>query len=151
MNTKTCSTCKEELPVSTFYKNAAKPDGYQYSCKPCMQKYHVNWYANNSETHKRNVKRNSYKFKQRYYEFMQQQSCAECGETRTATLQWDHIDPSTKSFNVSDALRLGYGWDKIMAEIAKCVCLCGNCHAVRTQEQFGWYKYQEKIEELNGN
>lgn len=146
---KQCSACGETLPLSHFHKNRTKPDGHQYRCKDCAKEYFGGWYKDNAENHKRNVKRNTYKFKQKYYEFMQTQSCTDCGETRVATLQWDHIDPSTKSFNIADALRLGYGWDKIMAEIEKCVCRCGNCHAVRTEEQFGWYKYQDKIDSLS--
>ena len=151
MQTKQCSTCKEDKPLSDFHRNSSKQDGYQYSCKTCMKVYHKSWYTTNAATHKVNVKKNVYKFKQRFYEFMQTQSCVDCGESRVATLQWDHIDPSLKEFNISDGLRMGYGWDRLMAEISKCVCRCSNCHAVKTGNQFGWYQYEDRLNSLDGN
>lgn len=33
--TKQCKTCKRELPATEFRKQAAAPDGLQYSCKLC--------------------------------------------------------------------------------------------------------------------
>lgn len=35
--TKTCSTCKRELPVSSFYREKLSPDGLRYSCKECTK------------------------------------------------------------------------------------------------------------------
>lgn len=54
--------------------------------------------------------------------------CAKCGETRLHIIQFHHIDPSKKSFNlgVSRATRLDN--DYLIPEIKKCVCLCANCH-----------------------
>lgn len=36
---KTCSMCKEEKPVSEFYKNKSRKDGLSYRCKPCQKSY----------------------------------------------------------------------------------------------------------------
>ena len=35
--TKCCSKCKQVKPISEFYKNKAKKDGYQCSCKICKE------------------------------------------------------------------------------------------------------------------
>lgn len=59
---------------------------------------------------------------------MASQSCARCGST--AALQWYHTDPSTKTSNVSSLVSSGYGVRTILAEIAKCECLCAGCHRV---------------------
>jgi hypothetical protein len=54
--------------------------------------------------------------------------CAICGFARShAALQFHHIDPATKAFDI----RAGgtRALDRIRAEAAKCVLLCANCHA----------------------
>ncbi len=33
--TKRCSTCGETKPLTSFYRNASKPDGHVYNCKAC--------------------------------------------------------------------------------------------------------------------
>lgn len=50
--------------------------------------------------------------------------CAKCGEERLWLLQFHHIDPSKKEFQVQ-ATR---SREKILEESKKCVCLCSNCH-----------------------
>ena len=51
--------------------------------------------------------------------------CVKCGETRLWIIQFHHINPTEKSFNLSNS---HYGKDKIIEERKKCVCLCSNCH-----------------------
>ncbi len=53
--------------------------------------------------------------------------CAKCGETRGYVLEYHHIDPITKEFNIG-ALCTGVKEAKLKDEIKKCVCLCANCH-----------------------
>ena len=55
--------------------------------------------------------------------------CAICAYDRhPAALQFHHVDPATKSFNLS--LRgETRGIDALRAEARKCVLLCANCHA----------------------
>jgi hypothetical protein len=55
--------------------------------------------------------------------------CTICGYDRhPAALQFHHLDPTAKSFNLS--LRgETRGIDALRAEAAKCVLLCANCHA----------------------
>ena len=56
--------------------------------------------------------------------------CVECGCTET--LEFDHIDPSTKSFNIA----AGYSKPKevLLAEVAKCQLLCNKCHIEKTKK-----------------
>ena len=36
---KTCTKCKQTLPLTEFYKNSSKKSGLQSSCKKCIKKY----------------------------------------------------------------------------------------------------------------
>ena len=42
-------------------------------------------------------------------------------------LEFHHLDPRTKEFGISTE-GIPRRWDKIEAELAKCVLLCANCH-----------------------
>lgn len=39
METKICSTCKKEKPLSEFGKNRRMKDGHHYTCKQCVSDY----------------------------------------------------------------------------------------------------------------
>ncbi len=55
--------------------------------------------------------------------------CAICGYSRsTRALNFHHRDPKKKDFGLS-AKGLTRSWEKIKAELDKCVLLCANCHA----------------------
>ena len=66
-----------------------------------------------------------------------QNPCVDCGETDIIVLEFDHIGDD-KDFNISDAVRVGYGMPKLKAEIAKCEVRCANCHRKKTYERGGW-------------
>jgi len=78
--------------------------------------------------------------RQKYYNILKASKCIDCGESRPAALHFDHVDPSTKSFTISDYLGKKIKWEKLYEEMAKCEIRCANCHSVRTAEQFGWYQ-----------
>lgn len=70
--------------------------------------------------------------------------CVKCGENRKYVIDFHHIDPSTKKFNVGTAKT--YSVKTLMNEVKKCVCLCRNCH----QEYHYFYgnKPEKPIETL---
>ena len=56
-------------------------------------------------------------------------SCAVCGYDKyPRALEFHHVDPSQKEFGLS-ARGVARSLEKLRAEAAKCVLLCGNCHA----------------------
>jgi hypothetical protein len=56
-------------------------------------------------------------------------ACLLCGYDRcVAALQFHHVDPSTKEFALA-MFGLSRSLQRMRAEAAKCVLLCGNCHA----------------------
>lgn len=56
-------------------------------------------------------------------------ACGLCGYSRYAgALQFHHVDPALKTFALSSR-GLARSLAKARVEVAKCVLLCGNCHA----------------------
>ncbi|MGE0269497.1 MAG: hypothetical protein AB7S78_13690 [Candidatus Omnitrophota bacterium] len=54
--------------------------------------------------------------------------CERCGYDRCIdALEFHHIDPVQKDFTISAK---GYtrSWNKVKAELDKCIMLCANCH-----------------------
>jgi hypothetical protein len=56
--------------------------------------------------------------------------CVQCGSTKA--LEFDHINPKTKSFNIS----AGYNKPKeiLEKELSKCQLLCNKCHIEKTKK-----------------
>ena len=61
--------------------------------------------------------------------------CVDCGEKDPVVLEFDHRDPSQKSFSIGEAGHRTWCWELIEAEIAKCEVRCANCHRRRTARQ----------------
>ena len=129
MNAKThCKKGHEYTPENTAFR--PRPNGIPArDCRAC----HV-------QQGMRAAAKMKSKRKRWYYELLLQSECKDCGEKRPETLHFDHIDPSTKSFSISNGIHDNAAWSKILAEIDKCEVRCANCHAIRTAKQFDWYK-----------
>ncbi|HET8567370.1 MAG TPA: hypothetical protein VFM93_00100 [Candidatus Limnocylindria bacterium] len=55
-------------------------------------------------------------------------SCETCWTTGPdAIFEFHHRDPAEKEFGVSED-GIPRSWEKVLAELAKCVMLCANCH-----------------------
>lgn len=62
--------------------------------------------------------------------------CMDCGKTfPTCCMDFDHVDPGTKTLAVSQAVRQGWSVERVLEEVDKCEVVCANCHRIRTQEQ----------------
>ena len=53
--------------------------------------------------------------------------CAKCGENRAYVIDFHHINPDEKRFNISTRAT-HYSVNTVKEEVKKCVCLCRNCH-----------------------
>jgi 5-methylcytosine-specific restriction endonuclease McrA len=54
-------------------------------------------------------------------------ACNHCGYNKSTTaLDFHHINPETKSGEIGNLVK--YSWDKLKAELDKCILLCSNCH-----------------------
>jgi len=58
-------------------------------------------------------------------------ACVKCGITDSRLLDFDHIDPKTKSINISNKMWLPY--EQLLNEVKKCQLLCPNCHRLKTR------------------
>ena len=76
-------------------------------------------------------------------QLLQNRCCVDCGEKDIVVLEFDHLNPALKSFEISQAVRLGHSWSETLKEINKCEVVCANCHKKRTAKQFNWYKNLE--------
>lgn len=55
--------------------------------------------------------------------------CSRCGyNTCIEALDFHHIDPNNKEFNISHAIRNSHSWERLKIELDKCILLCANCH-----------------------
>lgn len=112
MSTKRCTKCGIEKDLSEFYRNKGTKDGHLAHCKKCHNEYVI---PKTKENYDKRVK---------YIDSLKTR-CVKCGEDRPWVIQFHHVDPSTKSFNITAPSR---GLDNLKRESLKCVCLCSNCH-----------------------
>lgn len=54
--------------------------------------------------------------------------CVICGESEKCCLDFHHIEPSKKSFNIRDLVKRRTSLTVIRNEVEKCCILCSNCH-----------------------
>ena len=68
-------------------------------------------------------------------------ACAHCKLAVTVDnwiiFEWDHIDPTIKSFGLSNAK--SHSVPEILEELSKCQLLCSNCHQLHTYTQGHFY------------
>lgn len=116
METKICITCKEEKPLSDFYKQKGRKNGSS-KCKICHNNYCTQRWVD------KKIEAINYKGSK----------CNDCSvsypDSPYVIFDFHHLDPSEKDVNW-DRLRLR-SWDKITQELDKCVLLCSNCHRIR--------------------
>ena len=65
-------------------------------------------------------------------------SCKKCGDIRPYVLDFHHLDPSAKSFDLGNASK--YSIPKLKLELEKCITLCRNCHS-----EFHYFEKKQNI------
>ena len=141
METKRCNSCKQDLPVSEFWKNRASKDGLQAYCKTCNKAKTKQHQLEHPELYREISKRSWLKNREKrtvngrnrmhtYFSFLNslKTPCVKCGETRFYVIDFHHIDPKMKSFSLGDGSKTHKSKEDILSEVSKCVCLCKNCH-----------------------
>jgi hypothetical protein len=151
-----CTKCGNELPEADFYKDPRRENGLRTVCKSCWasrkkaykeaHKEEISaknrlYYEANKEristrirhwrkdNHKDLMERQRKK-RQRAGELLMQLKtpCVKCGEGRMWVIQFHHIDPSQKEFELSAENVSHKKLETVRQEAAKCACLCANCH-----------------------
>ena len=134
MEKQICSKCKNEYPFTLDYFGKHKVRGLDTYCKTCRKAITKSNYYANKEKWNATTRRNKKLQRERINELKDSLLCLKCGENRNHLLDFHHIDPNQKDFQISQGER--YGWEKIKQEIDKCIILCSNCHRD--------FHYQEK-------
>ena len=84
------------------------------------------------EKHKERIKTRTKKryqiCRERYDAYMLDKCCERCGTTDVRVLVWHHTNPLNKDKAVVKLLTCK--WERVLAEIAKCICVCHNCHHI---------------------
>lgn len=86
----------------------------------------------NSNTYMNEYMKNRYKVRRDFWLDKLGGLCVDCSTDQD--LEFDHKDPSTKSFNVAKALS-GWSASRIEIEMAKCVLRCKACHKVKSDRE----------------
>ncbi len=110
MESKTCYSCKQHLPITDFYGQSDRKNGASI-CKKCFNKYCID------------------RWKARKREFVDFKGgcCSACGYNKSLNaLEFHHLVPEDKEFNWTK-MRLR-SRKSILEELDKCILLCSNCH-----------------------
>lgn len=133
---KTCRKCNIEKSLSEFASRSSM-------CKPCHNQYNREHYTSNKQYYIDKARKNDLKYlqimREYIWRYLLNNPCVQCGEIDPRVLEFDHLDPSTKLFNISDAAKHTSKITVVQAEIDKCQVLCVKCHRIKTFEQFGWW------------
>lgn len=129
-----CNNCRTDKPLTDFYRDK---NGYiRKVCKKCtIAKSRENQRKNHEyrkqycrEYHKKNRERRVEG--DRIYKSQidaLKTPCCKCGDARLYVIDFHHVDPGEKSFNINRK-KAKSDFSIIENEVKKCVCLCRNCH-----------------------
>jgi hypothetical protein len=129
---KYCAKCQQTLPLAAF---SGKRDGWQSNCKECQAVLRHASYEKKKAYYRMKIHGRRRNILDWLEELKSGMSCLRCGFSHPAALQFHHRDPSSKEFEVTTAVRQGWARARILAEIAKCDCLCANCHFILHYEE----------------
>lgn len=126
MESKVCTRCKVDKPLTEYFKTKRSKDGLQPACKSCMN---ISYKASRGKkvAHYNavcNSRRST--IAKRIREWKEERGCRFCDETFGPCLELHHLDPATKEINASDTN--SRSWAVFEAEARKCVVVCANCH-----------------------
>lgn len=66
--------------------------------------------------------------------------CMDCGEMNPVVLDFDHRNPSEKSFSIGSDRGVKRPIEDFILELNKCDVVCANCHRIRTAKMFGSWR-----------
>ena len=124
METKICTECGLEKPLTEFVKNCCKKSGYNSYCKECHRKRCNKYYQNNKDKYKNRNRTTFIKIKD-YLNSIKEKGCCICGEKEKCCLDFHHL--RDKIDNICN-LTKRENFNMLKDEIQKCILVCSNCH-----------------------
>ena len=129
METKICSKCKAEKPVSEFrFRNKAQGI-YHSQCKDC-EKQRDKIHYRESQNRRIAVRETANFQRNRNLNLVDNakiNGCKKCGEKRMYVLDFHHRNPQEKDDTINHMIKSS-SVERIAEEIEKCDVLCSNCH-----------------------
>jgi hypothetical protein len=133
-----CIWCHWLRPLSEFSFRSASAKTLNSHCRKCHAAYRRDHYIRNRDRYfsqaiaqaRRRRSENLASLR----DYLLDHPCVDCGMKSVASLEFDHVDPTTKTSTISAMLPRST-WASIQREIAKCAVRCANCHRRRTLEQ----------------
>lgn len=124
---KICSKCKTVKPLNEFSKDTSRPGGLAYRCKECQSATQRSGYTERygDKARERNKEKSALNRKI-ISEYKASVGCSFCNEDDPVCLEFHHLDPSIKEIGIAN--NLASSIERIFEEIAKCICVCSNCH-----------------------
>jgi hypothetical protein len=92
----------------------------RYREDPDFRAKHLSRTKKNDERYKAEVRK--------LIEVFRSGGCSLCQEKEPCCLSAHHEDDHDKEFSIGDATRKGFSPARVIKELAKCSCLCENCH-----------------------
>jgi hypothetical protein len=132
---KNCYRCKKEKPLSEFYKNKHKPDGYQIICKKCRAVEQHKHYLKNKKYYKKLREKQRLERKQIIDEIKKNSKCIRCGLDNIIVLEFHHRDSDKKEDTISNIVQNGWSIKRLLKELKKCDVICANCHKIIHHEK----------------
>ncbi len=99
-----------------------------------QREYSAKFYANNKALSIARVKAQHLKNKKKWDAYKATLTCAACGFSHPAALDFHHTDPATKTASVHTLVG-DRRYAAAREEIKKCVVLCANCHRVHHHDE----------------
>lgn len=126
--TKTCTKCGLEKPLTEFnFKNKAKGKR-QAMCKKCQRERERELYGMSyKEKNKERYRENRKKYRQKIRNIISEAKscgCVICGEKEQCCLDFHHL--RNKEFAIATGTDVSI--ERLIKELEKCVVLCANCH-----------------------
>lgn len=123
---KKCPKCSVKKQLNDFGNNKNTKDGKQRYCKACQAEFDHKHYLKDPAKHKLKASNKAKQAREWVNNYKKECECEKCGDKRWYVLQFHHIDPSKKEFNISDTRKSSI--KSLSDEIKKCKILCSNCH-----------------------
>lgn len=125
---KKCSKCEKIKALDDFHRVGNRKNVY---CKTCAIKISKEWYAlykDDPSVRARNRsawRRSRDHFQQLVNGIKSKIGCCNCGERTAVCLDFHHFENKKHAISYLTATK---SVAKLSEELAKCVCLCANCH-----------------------
>jgi transcription elongation factor Elf1 len=92
------------------------------------KEWNKKYYVLNRRKEMARVKKRKMELRAWLDEYKKNLACEKCGENHIACLDFHHRDASQKDFSVGSIKEFGWGRERVLNEIEKCMVVCANCH-----------------------